>query len=251
MAAPVWKVSVDLSPLVLVTGQVGDAVRASLRAAVGDVAQDAYAEWKDRVWKAHLWEGEKTPYFESIGWRFTGEFSAEVWSDYKNAAEIETGRPARDLKRMLDTSFKVRTSGEGRRYLIIPIRHNMDALQKAGVYQQAKKLTASSVVGQGWRASGAIASDVKTKKQFLVRQNTYAWGGQLKGTGHQHLEGLYRFNTSAGKGKSSAYLTFRVMAEGQPGWVVAAKPGLFLAKTVAQLMQHRADAAFKKALTGS
>ena len=36
--------------------------------------------------------------------------------------------------------------------------------------------------------------------------------------------------------RSLAYLTFRVTAEGQSGWIVPAKPGLLIAKQVADKM---------------
>lgn len=38
------------------------------------------------------------------------DFEALVWADYKYAEEIEQGRLPKDLKRMLNTSLKVRTS---------------------------------------------------------------------------------------------------------------------------------------------
>ena len=34
-------------------------------------------------------------------------------------------------------------------------------------------------------------------------------------------------NTSAGKGKSSVYLTFRTMMEGSAGWITKPVPGVF------------------------
>jgi hypothetical protein len=48
---------------------------------------------------------------------------------------------------------------------------------------------------------------------------------------------MYRFDTGAGKARSSQYLTFRVMAEGSSGWIVPAKPGLYIARGVAQSVQ--------------
>ena len=57
-----------------------------------------------------------------------------------------------------------------------------------------------------------------------------------------------RFNTSAGKGKSSAYLTFRVMSEGSSGWVTKAKPGLMLAQGVTNALSPLAEQVFQKAV---
>jgi hypothetical protein len=68
--------------------------------------------------------GEKEPYMASIAMQMTRPFSAVVSTDYKYADEIETGRPAKDLKQMLNTSPKVRRTKDGRRFLVIPMRHN-------------------------------------------------------------------------------------------------------------------------------
>jgi hypothetical protein len=38
---------------------------------------------------------------------------------------------------------------------------------------------------------------------------------------------MVRMNTSAGKAKSSAYLTFRTMMEGSAGWITKPVPGVF------------------------
>jgi hypothetical protein len=57
--------------------------------------------------------------------------------------------------------------------------------------------------------------------------------------------GMVRFNTGTG---GSTFLTFRVMVEGSPGWIVPAKPGLWLAKTVAESLQRTADTDFATAM---
>ena len=59
--------------------------------AVRLVAQQAQADWMEAIDNAKLWSGEKRPYMASIQWEMTGPLSALVWSDYKYAAEIETG----------------------------------------------------------------------------------------------------------------------------------------------------------------
>ena len=82
----------------------------SLSQAVSAVAQQLVIDWTEGVQRAKLWSVEKDAYASSIKWEMTGPFSAVVVSSYRYAQEIETGRPARDLKRMLDTSFKVRVN---------------------------------------------------------------------------------------------------------------------------------------------
>jgi len=248
--AATWKVHIDLSALLALPQQLQADAEAALRGALHDVAQGAMAAWKDAVWKAKLWQGIKQPYVESIHWRFTGDLSAEVWTDYDQALLVETGRPQRDLKLMLNTSARVRVNSKGGRYLIIPFRHNMAALEAAGAYAEAKQLKASTVISKGWRPSGTGAYDVKTHKPMLVPSSTYAWGGSMKSDNPQ-LNRLYRFNTSAGAGKRSDYLTFRTMVEGSPKWLVPAQPGLYLAKKVADDLQGSADAMFAAAIAGS
>jgi hypothetical protein len=55
-------------------------------------------------------------------------------------------------------------------------------------------------------------------------------------------------NTSAGGATSSAFMTFRIMMEGQKGWVIPAQPGLYIAKKVQEEMQPKAEAAFAGAI---
>ncbi len=256
----VWRVRFDLSPAIAALQQAGDAAANKVHATIGAIAMETMARWKAEVMHAKLWSVEKGRYFDSIEWRFTGPLTAEVWTDYGLAKDIETGRPARDLKRMLETSPRVRETKTGKRYLIIPFRHNMTALQDAGVYQQAKALSPSSIVGTKHVPSITGAWDVKTKAPALVPRHSYSWGERLpaglvpKLKDHHAtdpLAGLVRFNTSAGKGKSSAYLTFRVMMEGSPKWIVPAKPGLHITKAVSDVMTVRAGAMFAEAFKGS
>lgn len=256
-----------------------------LNQAVKAIAQQTVADWQEAVYKAKLWSGEKDAYAQSIKWEMTGDFSAMVSTDYKYAAEIETGRPPRDLKKMLDTSLKVRRTEKGKRFLVIPMRHNTPgnaAHAKAmpqAVYGLAKAMTPSRVVATGQRPSGEVThlspktgmqpsatqtpylSNSKTKQALTVNRNQYAWGGRLtaamlKSAGMSAQDaklyaGMVKMDTSTPgkKGKSSAYMTFRIMMEGQTGkWVIPAQPGLFLARGVAQAMQPKAEAAFALAV---
>ncbi len=47
------------------------------------------------------------------------------------------------------------------------------------------------------------------------------------------LGGMTRFDTGNGKQRSSAFLTFRVMTEDSLGWIIKAKPGLYVARDLA------------------
>lgn len=235
----------------------------SLSAAVERVTIAGAERWRESVMKAPLWEGERKAYADTIKWRMTGPYSGEIVSDYKFVEDIETGRPPYDLKKMLDTSMKVRTNKRGGRYLIIPFRHNTpgnDALARAmpeHVHEQARLLSPSRITGGGSRPSGTGAMNIHTKHQFMVRKNSYKWGESLPAglapkLRPQHKTDIYagmkRFDTSAGRAKSSAYITFRVMSEDSKGWIIPAKAGLYLAKNVADGLQSVAEQAFSGAI---
>ncbi|HEX7642014.1 MAG TPA: hypothetical protein VF450_19535 [Noviherbaspirillum sp.] len=259
---------------------VDGAVLPRVTQAVHAIAQQARINWQDAVMRARLWNGEKAPYAASIKVEMTGAFSAVVSSDYRYADEIENGRPPRDLKKMLDTSTKVRRTRDGRRFLVIPFRHNTpgnDALAPAmptDVYQMAKGLSASSITGSGTRPSGEVTilsrksgmraanaqtpylSHIKNGGHYLVNKSNYAWGSKLspamlhaqsKGVRAKYA-GLTRFKTSTG---GSSYLTFRIMMEGSTGWIVSAQPGKYLARKVADALGPLAAKAMTEALKRS
>lgn len=255
-----FRIAIDLSG---VMGAAGDVINAQvlprLNQAVRAVSGQLQANWQEAVYRAKLWSGEKDAYAKSIQMKMTGDFSALVWTDYKLAEEIENGRPAKDLKQMLNTSMKVRTTKQGKRYLIIPFRHNTPGnnahapAMPLPVFQVARELAPSRVTGTGARLSGTGAYDIATRQPSRVPQRRYSWGDKLVGAklagGNKNHEGMYRFDTTTPGGKrSSAYLTFRVMMEGSSGWVIAPRPGLNIAKQVTDDMQPLAEAAFGEAV---
>ena len=231
--------------------------------------------------RARLWSGEKDAYSQSIKWDMTGDFSAFVSSDYKYAADIETGRPPRDLKKMLDTSSKVRRTKDGRRFLVIPMRHGSPKSNTnpmpSGVAKLAKAMTPSKVLSTGMRPSGQVTSlsptsgmsaaakqtpflsNTKTKSKMLTASRNYAWGDRLsraalKAAGASPAEqrkyaGMVKMNTSTPGGKkSSSFLTFRIMMENSRGWVVPAQPGQYILRGVATNLEPKAAAAFAAAV---
>lgn len=283
MAAISYKISFDVGAKLDLVGAVNKQVLPLMNQAVRALAQHTTAQWQSEVYKAKLWSGEKDAYAQSITWRMTGDFSAMVEADYKHAGEIETGRPARDLKRMLDTSNKVRRTTKGKRFLVIPFRHNTpgnsahaQAMPQA-VYDMAQGLTPSRVTNdQGQRRAGQTVhlsphtgmtptkdtpflSSMATKKDAYVPARLYAWGdkltkGAMKQAGmdpamRRRYGGMVKMDTSTpGGGKSSAYLTFRIMMEGSTGWIVPAQPGKYIAKKVADEMQPKATEVFQAAI---
>lgn len=275
------KIQLDLAGLLNATSEISAKIFPLISQAVGAVAQQAQYQWKDGVKQARLWSGEKTPYMNSIIWKMTGDFSAEVSSDYSLAAEIEDGRPAKDLKKMLNTSQKVRRTKDGRRFLVIPFRHNTpgnDAHAPAmpdAVYAMAEQMTKSSVMssnqqrpsgeitnlspGSGMRPASTqtpFASNPATKQAYMVPRHQYQWGGRLNTTSiegltaqqHKNMQGMVRMDTSSGGQNSSAFMTFRVMIEDSTGWIVAPRPGLHLVDKTAAALQPLAEASLAEAV---
>lgn len=271
-----FKLTFDLSDALDGTGIINKQIFPLMNQAVRAVAAQTSSNWQANVYKAKLWSGEKDAYAKTIGWRMTGDFSAVVESDYRYDQEIETGRPAKDLKKMLGTSLKVRRTEDGRRFLIIPMRHNVAKLEAAGIYTMAKDLDPSTILEQSERPSGevtrlsptagmspspnqsAFLSNPKTKSASMVNKNHYSWGGSLKKSNMRAgmmpgtrawAQGMHRFDTSTpGGAKSSAYLTFRIMMEGSGGWIVPPQPGQHIAQKTEEDMQPKALSAFEEAI---
>jgi hypothetical protein len=277
-----FNISIDLGPVMQAGDVITRAILPRVREAVGAVAQAAQTQWADAVMKAPgVWSEEKKAYASSIKWEYTGEFSARVSTDYDKADQIENGRPARDLKVMLNTSAKVRRTESGKRFLIIPMRHNTpgnDAhapSMPAGVAAMAAQLAPSRITGTGQRPAGQVMRmSPKTGMHpsphqspymsnpggghTMVAKHEYQWGEKLKrsdmraagmsAADRKRYGGMYRFDTT-GKGgvKSSSFLTFRVMVEGSPGWIVPAKPGLHLVAGVTAQLRPIADEVIRKA----
>lgn len=256
-----FKVAVDLSQLSQMDALARVGLFANLGQSVSDLAQTGVERWREAIDSAPgLWQGERDAYKASIHATQVGPYAWEIASNYSYVEDIETGRPARDLKAMLSTSLKVRVSKKGVRYLIIPFRQNTpghDAHARAmppAVYAKAKALAPSLITGHVARRSGTGAWDIKTQEPARVRQRLYAWGDRLEAglapklqTHHKSdpYAGMVRMKESTG---GSTYMTFRVMSERSNGWIVPPQPGLFIAKAVAESLQRTAGRDFPEAV---
>lgn len=259
-----FRVSIDLSGVIAAAGSViNEQVFPLLAQAVRGVAQQMQANWQEAVQRSNLWSGERDKYASSITWKPTGPFSAVVQSDYQYDEQIETGRPAYDLKQMLQTSSKTRTFKSGKRYLIIPFRHNVPEAtggqaMPPHIYEQAYQLEASKVIGQGTRPAFLVPAKTGQRVMLRVNQNQYSWGGRLPAglapkKKEFHTTDIYASmvrmdTTTPGGSRYSSYMTFRTMVEGSPKWIIPAKPGLNIASTVTKNMLPLAEKIFTEAL---
>ena len=262
-----YQVRVDLGNVLAANQAIANALFPMVSKAVGAVAQHGAFQWKEAVSFARLWQVEKKAYIDSIQWQMVGPYAAQIRSDYNLAEQIESGRPARDLKRMLQTSQKTRMiqhgKNAGQKYLIIPFQHQIPTASGEGahgqqmpmdIYKLAKDLQPSFLLPKGSKSPATRLS----ASGHTVPQYSYSWGGSLpeglapKLKDHHATDiyaGMVRFDTSTPKAKNSKYLTFRIMREGSPGWLVAAKPGLNLAKTVSSGLQDTLEKAVGGAVT--
>lgn len=264
-----FRIKLNLDGLPAVRAAIFAEINPLLTEAVGAIAGMVSTTWFAAIQRARgLSPAERDAYSGSITpapgkpAHMTGAFSALVWSDYKYADEIENGRPARDLKKMLDTSLKVRRGKSGRRYLIIPFRHNTPgndataASMPQHVYDVARKLKPSVVTGMTTRLSGTGAFDIKTRQMLTVPQRVYKWGGRLPpgmagpvAKGHtDRFAGMVKMKEAGSRAKYSQFMTFRVMAEGSPGWIIPPRPGLGLVKGVVADLQPVAEEIFREAV---
>lgn len=278
-----YKISLNMADVMAAKSMINKQVFPLLNQAVRAVATQLAANWQMEVYKQRgMWSGEKDAYAQTISFEMLDDFSAIVQATYDQASQIESGRPGRDLKKMLDTSRKVRRTEDGRRFLVIPMRHNMtgnNALAQSmppGVYAMAKALSASRVTAQTRRLAGEVThldpkvgmhastkqtdylSNTRTKSAVLVKRNHYEWGGQLKASvlkaagmsaaDVKRYSGMRKFDNGTLGAPSSTYMTFRLMVEGSSGWVTKAEPGRYIAKKVEDDMRPLAEKAFQEAV---
>lgn len=282
MAAIKFSVDIDLGSQLNLSAGINAQLFPLVNQAVNGIAQATAARWVEAVQRAKLWSGEKDAYAKTISYKMTGDFTAVVSSDYKFVQDIETGRPPRDLKRMLDTSSKVRRTKDGTRFLVIPFRHNTPGNSggmPTSVHALASGMRSSSVSGMGQREVGQTVklsprtgmtpakgtpfmSSLSSKSAAMTSARTYTWGdrlmkGAMKEAGigaadRRRYSGMVKMDTSTpGGAKSSAYLTFRIMSEKSKGWIIPAQPGQNIAESVAKEMQPIADTILAEAVKRS
>jgi hypothetical protein len=230
-------------------------LEAAIGQAVQTVALTTQAAWKQTVLQTPgLWQPIKDRYAGSIKVEYDASgMGARIYSDDPMATPIETGIPARDMKRMLDTSLKTRVAKGGKhagqRYMIIPFRHNtpgntaLAGGMPAAVYAQAKELTKSSVTRLSFRQNQLGVrgfTGARTGQLLQVRSRDYKWGDRLNGSDvPTRFKGMVRFNTSSGGQNSSSFVTFRVMGEWSPGWIIKAQPGRYIVKGISEAAHQR------------
>ena len=131
--------------------------------------------------------------------------SVAVINQSPHAKYVEEGTSPYDMKQMLLTSNQVRISKEGKRYMIIPMKHQTPGNEATGpamprsVYNIAKNLVATQTVGS-YKTPSIQTRGLSLKEKVLFGQtnkplavsasgapmavrSSYLWGGKVAGMG--------------------------------------------------------------------
>lgn len=240
----------------------------TLERAVERIATLAQAKWVEYAMGLPLPDGRSVSpaapaYARSIAQHKTGLYSYRIEATDPSAERIEYGTPSYDMKKALQTSLKVRINKQGGRYLIIPFRHFTPSSTGAGprsvmpdhIHALARDLKSSRVTGSYQAPSATGVHDPATHAPAMVTRRTYKWGDRLpaglasKAKLHHKTDpysGMVRFD-APDKGHS-LFMTFRTMSDRSSGWIRPGKPGMHLARTVAQEFSSVAPEIFREAL---
>jgi hypothetical protein len=211
--------------------------------AIQGLAQLAQRRWVEYATGARALPDGRTlraesgEYASSIKIRSEGVLKYVIFSDAPTARWIEQGTPAWDMRKLLQTSNKVRTGKDGQKYMIVPFQHRTP---------KALGVTMTEDIHSWWMSrdrdnSSSVVSGHYTEPSVQagggsVTRNTYRWGNRLsaadlKGMGldpdglGKRFVGMVRFQHNEDKGGS--YVTFRVLSERSkdPRWLRKATRG--------------------------
>lgn len=248
-------ITVDLSHIFAITSAD---IESALDRTMHDLANEAGKRWFAAIYGSSLDDRTKLEYAKTLHVDRTGRMSFRVTADYAKAQQLEVGIPERDLKRMLQTSTKTR-QGKNGKYLIIPMRTNTPG-HVAHARDMPKhlysRMTRKDSAGKDlFAVSRVLRSGSRVSATgHVVNKSEYDWGARLpaglapKLAPHHKTDpfaGMVRMDTSTGKARSSAFLTFRVMSEKSNGWLIPAKPGLHIMRDLAAELETMAPAFVK------
>jgi hypothetical protein len=236
-----------------------------LAAAVNAVTQEGYRRWRGYLSGVPLPTGRAIQprtgaAARSLQIESTGPFSSRVWSDSPIVNALEHGTGARDMKRALGTSAKVRLTAKGKRYLIIPFRHgtpgtvSFSSVMPQHIHELAKAMRASRVTSTRAVPNVIGLHDAGTRKPVMIQRRRYRWGDRLPAGLSSKLKPHHKTDQHAGmvrfdspQGRHSHYLTFRTMHEDSKGWIRPAMPGYHAAQAVTDALRPQAEQLFREA----
>lgn len=175
-------------------------------------------------------------YLSSIKIEEDGEMRYVIYSDDPKATWIEQGFPAFDMKKMLNTSKKVKKTKDGRRYMTVPFRTQADdahlgvILPKEAAAWWLRPQRRSTVLGPP--QEGSQTTQLKWGDR-LTRAELTGIGIDPDSKMGSRLVGMVRMDRPNG----SEVVTFRTMVEGSSGWIMPARDGQYPAQATADWVQ--------------
>lgn len=280
MLIPTFRINTDLSVLSLLEKN-NQEFQTQLQTIVQHFSEVALKTWHN---EANLSLKNATKYIAGLDntpqYPFDGNpFRARIENHEDFAFYIEYGTKPYDQKKMLLTSSKTKVGKDGKKYLIIPFTHSKESLNAAGLGKEVESLapsrrqvpTAADPRKYQW---GERTSDMgnygREKKIFSVNYDKFAQERQgqkgvmtyyragsafASGVSYQwkasKFEGIVRMVDH--KGKTSEYVSFRVMSENSPAdsWIHPGIRASHIAENTANIIKPQFQEAVAKAVRES
>ena len=187
-----------------------------------------------------------------------------ISSDDPKAYWLEVGTDPWDMRKILQTSHKVRQTAEGTRYLVIPFRWGTPGTKVVGayagremkmpVYQFMLNRVPESFITGTYQEPSLIDPNVS------VDRRRYDWGGSLtprdlhelgidpNTAPGRHMVGMYRMNDP--EGGHAQHVTFRTISERSPAgtWMHPGTEGKYPAKATAEWAEREMDSLMRLAM---
>lgn len=201
-------------------------VEAELQAAVGNLAQAAYAAMVAKVQKMSLDPKNRQAYLKALKFQDLGDATWLIYLDGDWPNKLESGYGSYSIKDLLLKSQKIVQVGtrsgqpwvqknkKGKKFAHVPFEHKPFSGEKMSgdLGEDIKKIMASNRQGQMQPITETF-KDLEGKPL----QGKVAQAGEHPT--NPNLSGLVKYQTVSPSGKvSSIYMTYRTVSEDSAGW---------------------------------
>jgi hypothetical protein len=244
--------------------------------AIGELAMEAHRRWRAYASgdlplpdgrPMHRWTGK---YVDSIKIEVDtnptdgGLIAYVISSDDPKAYWLEVGTDPWDMRKVLQTSHKVRQTADGTRYLVIPFRWGTPGTLVVGgyvgramsvpVHQFMLNRVSESFITGTYQQPSLIDPSVS------VDRRRYDWGGSLtprdlhelgidpNTAPGRHMVGMYRMNDP--EGSHAQHVTFRTISERSPSgtWMHPGTEGKYPARATAEWAEREMNTLMQLAM---
>ena len=227
MADIQFSINFDLNYLLDVIDRLSGEGRNTLYERVNQAVEDGsdllMANWTEEA--TISLPGSSGGYVNAISKDPQGWAHIAVINNHPAAVYLELGIDAFDMKKMLQTSSKVKISKDGKKYMHIPFEHKRDDLIKAGVDpQEISEMQPSTRDPRKWGDRLTDFGDVGRKTKYFIRRQSlrdlhaqkvsegmdkgkvsYEWKTSM-------FENTYKFKDTK-TGQTESFKSFRTISE--------------------------------------